>query len=95
MSAASSDPLSLGYGCLAQLAKRVLEDWQKAGAAHAPVLTRFSCCGNLLGETLPDPHWEALRSSAKAWQAAQDQLPDQGKLFWPLDWSPGDRWKQE
>lgn len=95
MSADSSDPLSLGYGCLLQLAQRVLEDWQKAGAAHAPVLTRCSCCGHLLGETLPDPHWEALRSGAKAWQAEQEQLPDQGQLFWPLDWSPRDTGKQE
>ncbi|WP_433955923.1 hypothetical protein [Janibacter indicus] len=71
MSEATPDLLSLGCGGLEQPPQRVLEGWQKAGAAHAPVLTRCSCCGHLLDENLPD-HWEALVASAKAWRAARD-----------------------
>ena len=77
----------IGAGVLAGLVARVLRGWQEQEARRVDELRRCDCCDELMGPSLPDPHWQALTRAARAWQAEVERTRGKGQLFWPI-WSP-------
>lgn len=90
MCATMTDREAVGKGVLGHLAVGLLESWRATHGARAEVMTRCDCCGELMGDPLPDPHWQALLREAKAWQAKVDKTRGRGLLFWPLEGPPDD-----
>lgn len=76
----------IGASVLEDLAARELRRWRDHEARQVDELRRCDCCDELMGPSLPEPHWQALSRRAKVWQAEVEKTRGHGQLFWPI-WS--------